>query len=152
MGDLPPRGSKGSEMPGWVRVVLKPLSGLEGFMFKRGMKVQGRPLLKLATTGARTGERRETVLAWFPDGDDFVVVGSNAGAARHPGWVFNLDANPEATIDLGEGEFPVTAEMITGDARDRKWAEIVETSPGYGKYVEKTDRVIPLFRLTRRTT
>ena len=151
MGGLTARGTRGAEVPGWVRVILKPLRGLEGFMFRRGMKVQGRPLLELVTTGARTGTRRETVLGWFPEGDDWVVVGSNAGSARHPGWAFNLDANPAASIDLGEGEVPVHAEIMSGPDRTRMWARIVEMSPGYGKYEEKTDREIPLFRLTRRT-
>ena len=152
MGGLPPRGTKGAELPGWVRVILQPLSGIEGVMFRRGIKIQNRPLLKLLTTGARSGARRQTFLGWFPDGDDWVVVASNGGSARHPGWAFNLDANPEASIDLGEGEVSVLAEIITGPDRNRMWAQIVETSPGYGKYEEKTDREIPLFRLTRRTT
>ena len=151
MAGLPPGGTKGAEIPGWVRTMLKPLSGMERVMFRRGMKVQGRSLLMLYTTGARTGKRRETVLGWFPEGNDWVVVGSNGGSARHPGWAFNLDANPEASIDLGDGEFPVTARMITGDARERKWAEVIDLSPGYARYLVKTDRVLPLFRLTRRS-
>lgn len=150
-GGLPPRGTRGAEIPKWVVTILKPLSGLEDVMFRRGIKVQKRPLLKLFSTGARTGERRVTFLGWFPDGDDWVVVGSNSGAARHPGWAFNLDTNPEASIDLGGGEIPVQAEIMTGPDRQRMWARIVETSPGYGKYEEKTDREIPLFRLVRRT-
>lgn len=130
--------------------MLKPLSGLEEVMFRRGIKVQSRPLLKLFTTGARTGEIRQTFLGWFPDGDSWVIVGSNGGSARHPGWAFNLDAHPDAAVDLGDGEVPVRAEVMTGTDRDRMWAQIVETSPGYGKYEEKTDREIPLFRLTRQ--
>lgn len=151
MGGLPPRGTRGAEIPGWVMAMLKPLSGLEEVMFRRGIKVQKRPLLKLFTIGARSGERRQTFLGWFPDGEAWVVVGSNSGSARHPGWAFNLDANPDASIDLGDGEVPVRAEIMTGPDRDRMWTRIVEISPGYGKYEEKTDRQIPLFRLTRRS-
>jgi deazaflavin-dependent oxidoreductase (nitroreductase family) len=95
------------------------------------------------------------VLGWFSDGDQdssWFVVGSNAGSARHPAWAFNLAKNPgDVRLDLGDGEFPVEAELLAGAERDAVWSQVVELAPGYGRYLEKTDREMPIFRLSRRT-
>lgn len=123
-------------------------------MFRLGIKIQGRPLLRLITVGARSGKRRQTVLGWFPDDrrpESVLVVASNAGSARHPGWAHNLVANPgQAMVDLGEGEVAVDAELLSAEERASAWAKVVELAPGYGSYTEKTDREIPIFRLTPR--
>jgi deazaflavin-dependent oxidoreductase (nitroreductase family) len=95
------------------------------------------------------------VLGSFPDGaqdGSWFVVASNGGSARHPAWAFNLAKNPgDALVDLGDGEFPVEAELLTGAERDSVWGQVVELAPGYGRYLEKTDRELPIFRLSRRT-
>lgn len=114
--------------------------------------MQGRPLLRLITKGAKTGNRRTKWLGWFPDRDEsWIVVASNGGSARHPDWAYNLAAHPDQVfVDLGEGEVPVHARIITGLEREAIWTEIATTAPGYGRYQEKTDREIPIFRLTAR--
>ncbi len=123
-------------------------------MFRFGAKVQGRPLLRLTTKGAKSGKRRETVLGWFSDGDrddSWFVVASNAGSARHPAWAFNLVKNPgDVLVDFGDGEFPVGTELLTGAERDSVWSQVVELAPGYGRYLKQTDREMPIFRLIRR--
>lgn len=141
-------------MPKFARALFKASSSLGDLMFRFGMKVQGRPLLRLGTTGARSGVARTSVLGWFPDeedGDAWIVVASNAGSPRHPAWAHNLAANPgSATVEDGQGQVAVIAEMLIGAERDRVWRRVVETSPGYGRYEDKTDREIPLFRLSPR--
>jgi deazaflavin-dependent oxidoreductase (nitroreductase family) len=126
-----------------------------GVMFRLGMKVQGRPLLRLSTVGARSGQRRESFLGWFPSESDraeaWIVVASNAGSARHPGWAYNLAKYPDqARVDIGDGEIAVDVELLAGAERESIWNRVVNTAPGYGAYREKTDREIPIFRLTRR--
>lgn len=132
---------------------MKTMSGVGNLMMRFGVKIQGQPLLRLTTTGAKTGKRRETVLAWFTDEsgeDSWLVVASNAGSARHPGWAYNLAKSPtRASIDLGEGDLPVEAQILSDEEREVMWARVVERAPGYGRYVERTDRVIPIFRLVR---
>ena len=122
-------------------------------MFRRGAKVQGRPLLRLTTTGARTGKTRRTILGWFNDDADpnsWLVVASAAGAARHPAWAYNLSRNPEsALVDLGDGPVTVDVGLLGGHERESVWRRIVAESPGYGRYEGRTDREIPIFRLTR---
>jgi deazaflavin-dependent oxidoreductase (nitroreductase family) len=150
---LSPRGTRGVELPRVVRPVVKALGSIGGLMFRLGVKIQGRPLLRLTNVGARTGKSRRTVLGWFPSESDqsWFIVASNAGSARHPGWAYNLAANPEeATIDLGDGGFGVDVGLLHGGDRQSVWDRVVEMAPGYGAYLEKTDREIPIFRLTRR--
>ena len=154
MLDLPPSGTRGAEVPKILRPMMRGMSGVGKLMMRFGVKIQGQPLLLLVTTGAKTGIRRETVLGLFedPGGEEaWLVVASNGGSARHPGWAFNLAKDPaDAWVDLGEGEFPVTADLLSGDQRTDQWNRVVDLAPGYGRYSEKTDREIPIFKLARQ--
>lgn len=140
-------------MPKPLRLLLRLSTPIGSLMFRMGARVQGRPLLRLGTVGSRTGRLRRTILGWFPDGertDSWLVVASNGGAATHPGWAHNLAKSPsDVTVDVGEGEIPVEAELLEGPERDSVWDQMVSLSPGYGHYTEKTDRELPIFRLTR---
>jgi deazaflavin-dependent oxidoreductase (nitroreductase family) len=152
---LPPSGTRGTEIPGFIRPMMKALSAAtEGLMLRSGMKMQGRPLMRLTTLGARSGKRRRTMLASFEDGDrpdSWLVVGSNGGSAHHPGWVYNLIKNPDqASVEIGKNTTPVTAQLVTEPERDPIWEEITTLAPGYAKYETKTDRQQPIFRLTAR--
>jgi deazaflavin-dependent oxidoreductase (nitroreductase family) len=150
--ELPPSGTRGAEIPKAIRPLIKAMMGTGTLMFRFGAKVQGRPLLKLTTVGAKTGKQRVAVLGWFPDeprSDSWLVVASNAGSARHPGWAFNLARNPDQVkIDIGDGDIPVTVELLEGEQREVVWRRVIEVAPGYGAYTEKTDREMPIFRLT----
>lgn len=138
-------------MPKFARSIFKATSFIGDLMFRAGVKIQGRPLLRLGTVGARSGKPRSSVLGWFADETDeeaWIIVASNAGSARHPGWAYNLAKRPDSvTVDAGDGEVPVSVELLSGAERARAWRRIADTSPGYGRYEEKTDREIPLFRL-----
>jgi deazaflavin-dependent oxidoreductase (nitroreductase family) len=103
--------------------------------------------IRLITTGRRSGEPREATLYAWPDGDGLVVVGSRAGAARDPGWVHNLRANPRAAIRHGTRERPVTAVEVDDADRDRLWRMVVGAFPMYERYQQRTRRRIPLFVL-----
>lgn len=155
MLDLPPIGTRGTEAPGPLRPVIRAvINFVGGIAFRLGGRVQGRPVLRLVTTGARTGKRRIRLLGWFPDKDNadaWLVVASNGGSAHHPDWAYNLAAHPDQVmVDLGDGETPVQAEILTGSEREAGWTEISSAAPGYGRYQIKTDREIPVFRLTTR--
>ena len=152
--ELTPSGTRGVELPKFARWLYKPMMGLSLFAFRRlgWKKMQGVPLLLLTTVGAKTGQRREAVLAWFPDPgreDAWLVVGSGGGSARHPGWCYNLAKNPnQVRIRTGELELKVRPESLKGTECEEAWKRVVAVAPGYGRYVEKTDRQIPIIRLT----
>lgn len=108
-------------------------------------------LLVLTTVGARSGQRRETPLAWFPDaGGGWLVVASANGAARNPAWYHNLAAHPEATIEVGGRTVPVTAEQLHGSEREEALARIVAAAPNFAAYNDQTDRRIPVIRFRER--
>ena len=153
--ELTPGGTRGVELPRFARWLVKPMMGLSLFAFRRfgsRMKVQGRPLLLLTTVGAKTGRRRESVLAWFADPgreDTFLVVGSGGGSARHPGWCYNLAKHPDQVwIKVGGRELKIWPESLRGAEREEAWKRVVALAPGYGSYEVKTDRQIPIIRLT----
>jgi deazaflavin-dependent oxidoreductase (nitroreductase family) len=153
--ELSPSGTTGVTIPGFAKPLMAAGMGLSHLVFRLlgdRMKVQGRPLLELTTVGARTGKERHAVLGWFDDPghpDAWVVVGSNGGAPRHPGWCHNLARNPEqAWVEVGGHETRVRADSLHGQERAEAWGRIVALAPGYGAYTEKTDREIPVIRLT----
>lgn len=106
------------------------------------------PTLVLTTTGARSGQPRTTALATLPEDDgSFLVVGSNAGAERHPAWTGNLLAHPRATVVHRGRTLDVDAHLLEGDARAAAWTRLVEHWPSYDTYAAKTSRQLRVFRL-----
>jgi deazaflavin-dependent oxidoreductase (nitroreductase family) len=107
----------------------------------------GLRFLILHTTGRHSGKERETPLSFTKDGDSYVVIASNGGAPRHPNWYVNLQANPEAEIDVRGKRKTVTAETVTGEERERLFNAAVASFAGYRAYQMRTQREIPVVRL-----
>jgi len=116
----------------------------------RGYHWRGTRILLLTTTGRTSGERRTTPLIHRADGGRWVVIASKAGAPDDPDWFRNLQADPEATIEVEAAAIPVRATTAEGDERARLWAAMTEDWPAYDDYQAKTDRHIPVVVLTRR--
>jgi deazaflavin-dependent oxidoreductase (nitroreductase family) len=78
--------------------------------------------LLLRTRGRRTGTIRTAALVYAPDGPGrYVVVASNGGSARAPGWYHNLRTEPGAEVQVGRERHAVVARFPEGDERDRVW-------------------------------
>nr|WP_280481397.1 nitroreductase family deazaflavin-dependent oxidoreductase [Nocardia cyriacigeorgica] len=118
---------------------------------KASGKVMGMNVLILHTIGRRSGQRRETPLAWFGDGDAKLVVASGGGSVN-PDWYANLTAHPDqVTIELpGEGTVDVIPQTLDGTDREDAWKRIVAEEPRIGKYQKKSTRIYPVVRLTPR--
>ena len=102
----------------------------------------------LVSTGARSGQRREVQLTYFHDGPDPILIASNFGGQKHPGWYHNLKANPECRF--GGEDFRAT-EVTDPAEHARLYALAEQVYGGYGDYLAKTaprGRRIPLFRLS----
>ena len=146
---IPPSGTRGVSN----RVVgMFPLfNRLSVWMYRRrGGDPSGRAGLLLTTIGSRSGRERTVALGKFTDdGGRLLVVASLAGAARHPAWLINLVKNPDKVwVEIGRDRFKVRPELSRGEERAAAWRRIVAAAPGYGRYERKTDREIPIVRLT----
>jgi deazaflavin-dependent oxidoreductase (nitroreductase family) len=119
---------------------------------RTGDRFNGMDLLYLTTVGAKTGQKRESPVARFADGDDtWLVVASNGGSSRHPNWYHNLMAHPDQVrIEVAGRSVPATAEQLEGASRDEAWKRIVASQPRFGRYQQKTDRSLPVIRLSAK--
>ena len=109
------------------------------------------PTIALATTGARSGARRETYLVAVPADGDVAVIGSNYGGRTTPGWVHNLRAHPAVEVRLGQRTLPATARLVTGSEAEKVWATARSMYPGFASYpVRASHREITVWRLTAR--
>ena len=88
-------------------------------------------MLRLHTVGRRSGRRREVVLGYINDGDRLVTLAMNGWDPAEPAWWLNLQADPQATVDLPGGSRPVAAHRATGAERARLWAALHDYD-GYG--------------------
>ena len=77
---------------------------------------------RLTTTGRRTGQQRSVIVGYFEDGPNLVTLAMNGWADPEPAWWLNLQAHPDATVDLVDGSRPVRARAAEGDERSRLWA------------------------------
>jgi len=108
------------------------------------------PLLLLDHVGARTGQKRTTPLAYMPDGERMVVVVSKGGYPKDPGWLHNLRAHPETTVQIGGETRPVRAHQAGAEERSDLWPKAVKFNPLWGRYQERTTREIPVVVLEPR--
>ncbi|MGL5866856.1 MAG: nitroreductase/quinone reductase family protein [Dermatophilaceae bacterium] len=117
-----------------------------------GGMFEGSTLALLTTTGARTGQRRTTPLAYLNLEGTPAVVASAMGGPKHPAWYFNVLANPMVTVEDGREVFDAVASAPTGIERDRLFEQVVAQDPDFGAYQERTTRVIPVVTLQRVQT
>lgn len=106
------------------------------------------PSLVLRTTGAKSGEPRESALMYTPDGAGrAIVAGTSFARDHHPAWTYNLLAHPDAAITVRGRRLRVRASLIPDEGRDAAWARIEAQWPGYRAYERESGRVVRLFLL-----
>jgi deazaflavin-dependent oxidoreductase (nitroreductase family) len=117
---------------------------------ERGYIWRGTTILLLTTEGRRSGESRTTPLIHRTDGDRWVVVASKGGSPANPSWFENLQANPEAAIEVKAEKVAVRSSVAEGEERARLWSLMAEDWPAYNDYQTRTERQIPVVVLSRR--
>ncbi|MCP5035008.1 MAG: nitroreductase family deazaflavin-dependent oxidoreductase [Actinomycetia bacterium] len=85
-------------------------------------KPNGWGTLRLTTIGRRTGEERNVMVGYFEDGSNLVTMAMNGWGEGEPAWWLNLQANPDARVDLVGGSRLVTGRAAEGDERTSLWA------------------------------
>ena len=97
-------------------------------------------MMRLHTVGRRSGEARTAILGYFEDGDDLVTMAMNGWADPEPAWWLNLQANPDAVVDLPGGRRAVRARAAGPDERPRLWARWAEYGEGLDAFAARRSR------------
>jgi len=110
-------------------------------------------VLVLITVGRKTGTERSTPVGWFPGPDgSWLIIASAGGAAANPAWYYNIAAHPDQVqIEVEGRKVAVVAEQLHGEARAEAWQQIIAAAPRFAQYQGKTDRELPVIRLTPRS-
>lgn len=102
------------------------------------------PVLLLTANGRRSGKRRTTPLVYFRIDGNILVTATNSGEDWNPAWYCNLEADPDALVQIGAHQVNVRARFANGEVRRRLWAEITEVHPLFAAYQRRTTRTIPV--------
>jgi len=144
-------GTRGARQPNgrawrWLNNFVAPV------IRRRGGRVAGIDILVLHTIGRRSGEVRMTPVSWLPAADgNRLIIASAAGAPANPAWYYNLAAHPDRVrIEVGKKTIEVHAEQLHGAERAEEWKRIIEAAPRFAGYQLKTDRELPVIKLTER--
>lgn len=113
------------------------------------LRLAGLPELFLTVKGRKSGTPRTTPLLYAPYGDDILIAGSFWGNPKLPVWVLNLRAAGDAEVEVRGKRHRVKAREVHDEERDRLWQVLNDTWPNYAHYATKTDRLIPVFHLTK---
>lgn len=150
--EIPPAGTRGAKAPPSGAVARGLMSVARVVHRLTGNKMSGQPLLHLHTIGAKSGQPRISVVMAFADGDDaWLIVASRGGTAGHPSWLYNLAAHPDRVeVEVEGRRTAVTAQTLAGEQRAAAWERITAAQPRFAGYERKTDRELPVVRLTAR--
>jgi F420H(2)-dependent quinone reductase len=108
------------------------------------------PVLLLTSTGRRSGQPRTAPVVFLADGERQIVIGSNAGNVRTPAWSYNLQANPDAEVEIRGARKLVRARVAAGEERAELWRKVNAMYAGFDSYDAKTSREIAVFVLEPR--
>ena len=113
-----------------------------------GGKVGAMPTLLLTTTGRKSGQPRTVPLNYIPLGSSYAVIASNSGKAQPPMWWLNLQANPQATLEVGGTTVQVIARQATHEEQAKLWPKLISNAYNYEEYRKRTARHIPIVILS----
>ncbi|RXZ71724.1 nitroreductase family deazaflavin-dependent oxidoreductase [Agromyces albus] len=143
---MPLTGEYAPSTSAWARQQAETFEASGG---EKANTLRGRPVIVLTTIGAKSGKLRKTALMRVEHDGEYAVVASNGGTTKHPTWYWNLKKHPHVELQDGAEKHDYLARELDGDERATWWARALEVWPAYADYQTKTDRVIPVFLLTR---
>lgn len=152
---------KGLDDPGTVKF-MKAMAAVNAWLFRRtGGRIGSHwrigagfrnpvPICLVEHTGRKTGMPRTTPLVYLRDGENVVVVASQAGRPENPMWFLNVSANPDVVVQVGRVRTPMRARVADAAERAVLWPKLVDLYPDYDSYQSWTERVIPVVVLEPR--
>ena len=97
-------------------------------------------LMRIHTLGRKSGTTRTAILGYYEDGPNLYTLAMNGWGEPEPAWWLNLQAHPDATIDLPDGSRAIHARVSTGDERTRLWAEMRRHEPNLDAYASRRSK------------
>ena len=131
----------------WVR---NQVAAIEAAGTTEAADIQGMRVVLLTMTGRKSGDTLKVPLMRVEHDGLYAAVASKGGAPDHPQWYFNLQAQPDISLQDGTLDRPVRARELQGGEREQWWERCVAAFPPYAEYQTKTDRLIPVFVLEPR--
>jgi deazaflavin-dependent oxidoreductase (nitroreductase family) len=120
---------------------------------RTGGKVPGElgdvDILLLTAMGAKSGEPRTVPVGFHRIDGRLCILASMGGADKNPPWYYNVVANPDVTVELGDEQFAATAVVTEGADRDHLFGVVCERMAVFADYQQRTDRLIPVIELRR---
>jgi deazaflavin-dependent oxidoreductase (nitroreductase family) len=139
----------------WLPRFLKQITAIDKFIQRltKGqwslLRIAGLPSMMLTVIGRKSGVARSTPMLCVPYQGGHLIAGSNFGGKKPPVWVLNVRAAERVTVMVDGRIHEAVPRELTGEEREAAWEHMLQTWPNYAKYAERTDRVIPVFLLTR---
>ena len=112
-----------------------------------GGRVGRAPVLLVITTGRKSGQERTSPVVYLRDGENVVIINTNAGHERTPAWSLNLKAEPRAEVEIGRRRIPVVARVAEDEEREDLWRRHNEQYSGFDIYKDNIDRRPEVFVL-----
>lgn len=109
-----------------------------------GSRLGQKGMLVLHTTGRKSGKERSHTLQYMPDGVNYVIVASNNGQDRHPGWYHNLQSNPHVHIQVGRRRQAALATVAGEQEYAQLWPRLIAQNPPWEAYARHATRKIPV--------
>jgi deazaflavin-dependent oxidoreductase (nitroreductase family) len=123
-------GARGLRLIGKLNTPAYKLSG-----GRIGAKVGDAPVLLLTTTGRKSGESRTAPIVYLERGEAMILIDTNAGNEKLPGWSHNLKATPRAEVQIGRRKLAVSARVAVGTEREELWRACNEQYGGFDEYI-----------------
>jgi F420H(2)-dependent quinone reductase len=143
---MPLEGEYAPSTSAWAR---KQAEAYEASGGTKSNTLRGRPIIVVTSVGAKSGKLRKTPLMRVERDGEYAVVASQGGSSKHPTWYWNLRKHPHVELQDGAEKHDYTARELEGEEREIWWRRANETWPAYDSYQTRTDRLIPVFLLTR---
>jgi deazaflavin-dependent oxidoreductase (nitroreductase family) len=131
----------------FVRLIDMPISRMTKGNFIPSANWNIVPIIYLTTVGAKSGIPRSIPVLCIPDGDNLILVGSNWGNPKNPGWAYNLRVHSQTQVRKGRTAMSFIARELHGDERAAYWQKAVKFYPPYISYEQHSGRSLPMFLL-----
>jgi deazaflavin-dependent oxidoreductase (nitroreductase family) len=131
----------------WVRDQVEKFEATDG-REANTLRDSDDPIVVITSVGAKSGNLRKNPVMRVERDGIYVAIASKGGADDQPEWYYNFVAHPEVELQDGAVKKTYKAEIVEGDERADLWQLAVETWDTYASYQKKTDRQIPVFKLT----